>query len=128
MNPPPLTLTLKSSTFHLSPERTIGSDIFTRAISGGKVLRGIPLMNVLPEPFFTMARAIAVFLFPLTSNTRFFSTFSGFSGFSGFSALTVSCSLNFFIHQFRLRDPPESRRGIVVLTRQLQGRWLLSSR
>src|SRR5208283_941407 len=125
MNPPPLTLTLKSSPFHLSPERTIGSDIFTRAISGVKVLRGIPLMNVLPEPFFTMARAIAVFLFPLTSNTRFFSTFSGFSGFS---ALTVSCSLNFFIHQSRLRGPPESRRGIVVLTRQRQELWLLAVR
>jgi hypothetical protein len=54
------------------------------------VSSGIPLMNVFPDPFLMIARAIEVFRFPLTRITRFFSAFSAFSVFSGFA---VSCSL-----------------------------------
>ena len=61
----------------------------TLAISGENVAKGMPLISTLPEPFLTIARAMAVFLFPVISMMRFFSALSGFSGFTIFSVVSI---------------------------------------
>ena len=72
MKPPPDTLTLMSSCFHISSSpRRRGSIILSRASFGSKISTGMLFTRILPFPALTVARAVAVFRFPLNKKAFF---------------------------------------------------------